>query len=179
MNRTVCVAFCGVITALSTVLMLFTGLIPIGTYALPAMAGVLLIVVVVELGTAWAWPVYAASSVLSYLVAGDREAAMLFILFFGYYPILKAMIERRRKGFLSYAFKFLVFNAAMIAGYFISITLLAVPQESFTLFGRNLAVAFLLAGNLAFLLYDIAVSSLVVTYYRRFHPMVSRMFRRK
>lgn len=179
MNRTVCVAFCGIITALSTVLMLFTGLIPIGTYALPAMAGVLLIVVVVELGTAWAWPVYAASSVLSYLVAGDREAAMLFILFFGYYPVLKAMIEKRRKGFLSYVLKFLVFNAAMVAGYFISITLLAVPPESFTLFGRNLAVVLLLAGNLVFFLYDAAISSLVVAYYRRFHPMVSRMFRRK
>ncbi|NLJ31670.1 MAG: hypothetical protein GX424_08740 [Clostridiales bacterium] len=179
MNRTVCVSFCGVVTALCTALMFFTGLIPVGTYAFPAMAGALMIVIVVEMGTAWAWPVYAASSILSYLIAGDREASLLFILFFGYYPILKAVIERHKKGFVSYLLKFIVFNAAMIAEYFISITVLSVPQESFYLFGVNLAVVFLAAGNLVFAVYDFGISSLVVAYYRRLHPSVSRLFRMK
>ena len=38
------------LTALGVVLMFLTGLIPIGTYALPAIAGVLLIVAVIEIG---------------------------------------------------------------------------------------------------------------------------------
>lgn len=179
MNRTVCVVFCGMVTALSTVLMFFTGLIPIGTYAFPALAGALMITVVVELGTAWAWPVYTASSVLSYLVAGDREAAVLFILFFGYYPILKAVLEKRLKGAASYLVKFLVFNAAMIAAYFISVTLLSVPRESFFLFGFNFLWIFLIAGNLVFLLYDFAVSALVVSYYRRLHSVASRILHKR
>ncbi len=63
--------------------MFLTGLISIGTYALPAFSGILLIVVVIELGAGWAWPVYIASSILSLLIAGDKEAAMLFVVFFG------------------------------------------------------------------------------------------------
>ncbi len=106
MSRTIRLAFCGVITALCTVTMFLTGLISIGTYALPAFAGILLIVVVVELGVGWAWPVYLASSVLSLLLAGDKEAAMLFVVFFGYYPILKAQIEGMHRRVLSYLLKF-------------------------------------------------------------------------
>ena len=97
MNKSIRVAFCGIITALCTVLMFLTGLISIGTYALPAFAGILLIVVVIEMGTGWAWPVYIAVSVLSVLLSGDKEAALLFVLFFGYYPILKAVFEKMQK----------------------------------------------------------------------------------
>lgn len=83
MSKSIRVAFCGIMTAFCTLLMFLTGLVPVGTYALPALAGVLLIVVVIEMGTGWAWSVYAASSVLSLFIAGDKEAAMLYIVFSG------------------------------------------------------------------------------------------------
>lgn len=73
--------------------MFLTGLIPIGTYALPAIAGVLLIVAVIEIGAKWAWMIYAAVAVLSLLFAADKEAALLFVLFFGYYPVLKSFFR--------------------------------------------------------------------------------------
>lgn len=138
-----------------------------------------MIVIVIEIGTAWAWPVYLASSILSYLLAGDKEAAMLFVIFFGYYPILKAIIEKHSKGFTAYFFKFALFNAAMVAGYFLSIYVLLVPRDSFVLFGVYLPAVFLVAGNAVFLIYDYALSTLVLAYYRRFHAAVSQMFRRK
>ncbi len=179
MSKSIRVAFCGILTAFCTLLMFLTSLIPIGTYALPALAGVLLIAVVVELGVSWAWPVYLASSLLSLLVAGDKEAAMLYAVFFGYYPILKAIFERIKQRLLAYLLKFAVFNAAMILGYFLSIWVLGVPKDSFTLFGVSLPVVFLVLGNIVFLVYDYAVSTLVVTYYHRFHQIVSRWLRVK
>ncbi|MGX8710674.1 hypothetical protein ACRQU7_08985 [Caproiciproducens sp. R1] len=174
MSRTIRLAFCGVITALCTVTMFLTGLISIGTYALPAFAGILLIVVVVELGVGWAWPVYLASSVLSLLLAGDKEAAMLFVVFFGYYPILKAQIEGMHRRVLSYFLKFGVFNAAMILGFFLSIRVLGVPEDSFTVFGIYLPWVFLVAGNFVFAVYDYAISSLVALYFQRFHRYVGK-----
>lgn len=155
-------------------MMFLTGLISIGTYALPAFSGILLIVVVIELGAGWAWPVYIASSILSLLIAGDKEAAMLFVVFFGYYPILKAYIERIRHKFVSYLLKFSVFNAAMVLAFFLSIRLLGVPEDSFTVFGIYLPWAFLIAGNLVFAVYDYAISTLVVLYFQRFHRFVGK-----
>ncbi|MCY1714212.1 hypothetical protein [Caproiciproducens galactitolivorans] len=174
MKKSFRLAFCGIITALCTVLMFLTGLISIGTYALPALSGVLLIAVVIEFGKSWAWPVYIAVSVLSLLLAGDKEAAMLFILFFGYYPILKSQIEKIHNRATVYLLKFAVFNVSMILGFFIGIQLLSVPKDSFTVRGIYLPWAFLLLGNFVFAVYDYALSLLVVSYFQRFHPYFSK-----
>lgn len=173
MNKSVGVAFCGILTALCTVLMLLTGLVTVGTYALPAIAGLLLIVIVIEMGSAWAWPVYIAVSILSVLLAADKEAAVLYVLFFGYYPVLKANIEKTGKKYSAWVLKLLVFNISMVACFFISIMLLGVPEESFTINGWYLPWLFLVVGNITFIIYDYAISSLVLTYYQRFHKLVS------
>ena len=167
MRKTLAVAFCGVIAALGTVLMLLAGVVQIATLALPAIAGVLLIAIVLELGPKWAWGAYAVISILSLLLAAEKEAALMFILFFGYYPILKASLDRIRKKWLSWIAKLLVFNAAMIADYFLAVYLLQIPQEDFMLFGVSIPLLLLLLGNVVFVIYDYALFGLVVMYCRR------------
>ena len=108
--------------------MFLTGLIPIGTYALPAIAGVLLIVAVIEIGAKWAWMIYAAVAVLSLLFAADKEAALLFVLFFGYYPVLKSFLERISNKVLSWISKFAVFNVAVVACFFLAVNFLQLPH---------------------------------------------------
>ena len=44
------IAVCGIIAALSLVFMMMTSLVPIGTYALPCLAGILISCIVVEYG---------------------------------------------------------------------------------------------------------------------------------
>ena len=44
------IAVCGIIAALSLVFMMMTSLVPIGTYALPCLAGILISCIVVEQG---------------------------------------------------------------------------------------------------------------------------------
>ena len=72
------VALCGVISAFAFMLMLLTNLIPVGTYALPCIAGILLTAVVVEFGWKWALAAFAAVSLLSVFFAGDKEAVAYF-----------------------------------------------------------------------------------------------------
>lgn len=64
---------------------------------MPCPCRILLIAVVIELGAKWAWAVFAAISILSLFFAGDKEAALYFVMFFGFYPILKARIETLAK----------------------------------------------------------------------------------
>lgn len=165
------VALGGIITALCTVFMFLTGLIPIGTYALPALAGTVLILIVIELGVKWAWAVYAAVALLSMLLAADKEAAVLFLLFFGYYPILKSEIEKIPSKLVQILLKLAVFNASMIAGFFIAVKMLGVPEESFTLFDVYLPWIFLLVGNVIFIVYDYALTGLISAYLFRFRTV--------
>lgn len=174
MSKSGKIALGGLLTALGVVLMFLTGLIPIGTYALPAIAGVLLIVAVIEIGAKWAWMIYAAVAVLSLLFAADKEAALLFVLFFGYYPVLKSFLERISNKVLSWISKFAVFNVAVVACFFLAVNFLQLPEDSFTVFGIYLPWVFLILGNAVFLIYDIALSGLVATYVEKLHHRVKK-----
>ena len=168
------------VTALGTAVLALTGLIPIGTYALPALAGVLLIPVVAEAGAGWAMSVYLAESLLAALIAADKEAVLFFVLFFGYYPVFKAVLEKRvRQRWLCLLLKLAVFNAAAVLEFLAAIRFLGVPAESYAVFGRQVPLLFLLMGNLVFLVYDYAVSLLVVSYFRRVHAVLKRWFHMK
>ena len=65
MNHTIRVAFCGVLAGLGLALMFLTALLPMATFALPALAGLLMIMIVIEMGARWAWPTFAVVAVLS------------------------------------------------------------------------------------------------------------------
>lgn len=86
-------------------------------------------------------------------------------MFFGYYPIIKGAIEGKIKNKITqYVLKYLVFNAAVIGAFFIAAFLLAVPMEEYTIAGMYVPWLFLLAGNVFFIIYDLAATKLV-TYY--------------
>lgn len=117
----------GIASALCLLLMILT-IIPIATYTMPALAGMVLIVVVIENGYSTAWMVYAAVGFLSLFICPDKEAAMLFVGFFGYYPILKGKLEKIRVRMVEYLLKFSVFNVAMVANYMIIIYLFGIQD---------------------------------------------------
>lgn len=158
------VAFGGIIAALSLVLMLLTGVLPFGTYALPCFAGILLTAIVIEFGTPWAIGVYVGVSVLSLLLVSDKEAALYYTLLLGIYPIVKSFFERIKIKWLSFLLKLMYFNIVAVAAFYISIYLLSVPIDSFSLFGVNMPILFLLLGNVVFVLYDICVTRLIWAY---------------
>lgn len=159
----------GVVGALSLCLMLLTGIIPFGTYAFPAFSGMLLVCIVIELGYSWAFLVYFIVSVISVLMLTDKEAALYYIAFLGFYPILKGIIERHRLKSVQYLVKYLVFNACMILAFYLSIFVFSIPKESFNLFGVYLPWVFLMLSNIVFIVYDYCVSKVVSVYILKIH----------
>lgn len=158
------VAFCGLITALSLVFMLMTNLIPVGTYAFPCLAGVLLVAVVIEFGWKWAVAAFAAVAILSALFAGDKEAAVYFIAFFGFYPILKSGIERLKSKVVQYIIKYAVFTVCMIGAFSVAKFVLRIPDDEFTIGGFYIPWVFLIVGEIAFIFYDLFVTIIVTNY---------------
>jgi hypothetical protein len=174
LNRSIRITVCSMVAAVDAVLMFLTGVIPGGTLVLPALAGLPLIMVVIEFGKAWAWMAYLVVSLLSALIAADKDAVLFFILFFGSYSILKAEIEKRPSRAVRILLKLVFFNAAAIASFYLGIYLLGVPQESFTVFGVYLPWLYLLLGNIVFIIYDYAVSLLIAEYCRKIHPRLKK-----
>ena len=89
------VALGGVLAALAVVIMCLGTLIPIATYVCPAICMLLVQVVTKLCGRRIGWAWYGAVSVLSLLMAPDKEAAGVFLLL-GYYPIIKPWIDSKK-----------------------------------------------------------------------------------
>lgn len=179
MNRSVQVAFCGISAAFSTVIMLLAGVVPTATYAISALAGVFTIAIVMEMNIGWAFASYVVSAGISVLIVPDKSAVLLYVIFFGFYPILKAIFERIQIKVIAYLLKLAVFNVAAICAYIIAIALFMLKPESLVIFGISIPWVLLLIGNVIFIIYDFALSGLVVAYYKRLHPIFSKWMMKK
>ena len=171
------IAVGGIFSALA-VICLCLAVIPSTEMVMPALAGFLMIPIALELGKKWAWVMYAAVSVLALIMAPIWEAKLLFILFFGYYPILKARIEAIRKSVAEWLIKLVLFNVAMVLTYWLLLQFFHLDPEAFVIFGINMPLFVLAFGNAAFYLYDCAMTVLLTSYMNKLHPYFSRMFRK-
>lgn len=167
------VALCGVMAALATIVMLLS-YFPYLTYAVPAVAGLCFVILAIETSPKWAFTAYAAASVLVFLLA-EQEAKIMFIAFFGYYPILKGVIEGMRKKAPEYMLKFLIFNVVMVGVYALLIFVLGMPLDQMGDFGRWTALVLLVMGNIAFLLYDFTITQLIGLYMHSFHHRLKKI----
>lgn len=175
-SKAFCVAMGGIITSLVTVLMFCNTMFPMLDYAIPAYAGFLMVVVIVEAGSKWAFMTYAACAVICPLMTPDYQANLLFILFMGYYPILYVYLTRIRDKAARMIVKLLIFNTAivlyaMLFQYiFTSIDLL----EGMENFGRWAAPAMLILANAFFFMYDNLLGRLIEIYTIWFRKKILR-----
>ena len=161
-------ALCGLTAAVSAVILLLGGLIPLATFACPMLAMVCQLPAARECGAKLSLALYAAVSILALLLVPDKELA-LFYVFLGYYPVLRPTLERLHGRFVRAAVKCGVFTAAMLVMYLLLLYLfrLDAVAEEFSAYSAPLAAGLLLLGNVTFLLFDRALALLSLTYERR------------
>ena len=152
-----------------TLAVMWTGsFIPSMDYALPAMAGMLTLLLVLELKPVWALGVYAAAAALSLLLLPVKGAALLYAMFFGYFPVLKTLLERRLPKWLAWICKFAVFNAAVVSAYVLATKVFNIDLDDFgETFGRYAKAVMLAVGNVTFFVYDHMVLSVFGSLYRK------------
>lgn len=166
-------AFCGVLSALGTVLVLLGSLLPGSTYCAPILGMLPLLPVLSEFGSRPALGVYGVTAALTMLLVPDRELAGVY-LFFGFYPVLRLLLNRIPSRLLRLVLKLAVFNGALCALYTALIWLLGLGALSLP-GGGALAVALVAGGNLVFLLLDVALGRLTLLWQ---HHLRRRLFRR-
>ncbi len=147
----------GVAAALSAVLMLSEGLLPVLMYVMPILTGLIVMFAADIINKKYAFGVFAATSLISMLFSVDKEAALTYITFFGYYPLLKDVYERLPK-IAAWLVKLVNFNAATVLTALTAIYIFGIPAEDYGGFGRYSALILLAMANLVFVLYDISLT---------------------
>lgn len=163
-GKTFFLALAAMLAALGVILLYGSCVVPSGRWALVALSGVVNAAAVVSLGLKGGFGVYAVVGVLGLLLTPDKLNALLYLLFFGLYPMVKSLLERLKNRTLGWALKFLFFDVVLCAFVFglggaFSPLLPAVMRQS--------TFGVLLAGNVVFLLYDLGFSQLIALYVAR------------
>lgn len=168
------VALGGIISAFCLSGMFLTGVFPLLYLVLPMLSGLLLLIVVEEVGPHWAWLTYAAVGLLSLFVTFDKEAALIFIMFFGCYPIMTLYLNRIRPKWLGVLVKLAFFNACMVLYFHITVYVFGLTElmESFAEWGKYGGTILLVVLNPFFLMYDRSLTGLITLYRQRLKPRI-------
>ncbi len=170
------VALGGIVSSLCLVTMFLSGIIPALYLVLPMIAGILMMIIAVEVNIRWALLTYIAVSLLSMIITFDKEAALIFVLFFGHYPILRFFIEKIRPRLLKTLVKFSVFNICIIAFFYITIYLFGLDQmlDEMNELGKYGAPIMLALVNVIFILYDYNLDACYSIYRKKIMPKFRR-----
>ena len=155
-EKTKQIAVGGIMTALCVVLMLLGAVLELGIYAAPMLAGLILVPLGDKWGRKYQAILWVAVSILSFLLIPNIEENLMFFGLFGWYPVLRPLLEKLPK-VLRLIVKLLLFNAATIA--IEALVLLVFVPESL---GTAFLLVLLLLGNVIFLIYDLVIPRMSV-----------------
>lgn len=153
--------------ALAVVILLLSAVLPTGRIALVAIAGLCMVPAVLSCGIPFAAGSFAVSGAAALLLAPIKACAAAYILFFGWYPIVKSPLERIKNRVVELILKLLVFNSALMAAVFLFDRVMF-SELDFSQFAGWTAVLLWLAANIVFLLYDFAMSRIIFIYLNKF-----------
>ena len=170
-NASIRIAYCGMAAALCAVIMLLGGVIPVATYAVPMLCGLVLLPLLMEFGEKAAVATYAAVALLALLLGFDKEAAFFYV-FLGYYPIVKWKMDRLPGKPMRMLAKLLFFSLSL--GLMYGLLALLFPSlaafAEFREMGVLLLILFALMMLLALMLYDRLLLPASLLYLNRIRP---------
>ncbi len=175
MKNTKKVTFAGIMSALAVVIML-TAYFPYLTYAIPAVAGVFIMIPAIECGKKWGYLTFLVAAAIS-LVTAEMEAKLLFTLFLGYYPILKMTLDKIKSKPLNYLVKLVIFNIAVLIFYIFVLFVVDLNPADYGLGFKYSELILLALANIVFIVYDLGLNQLLVNYYMRLHETVRKILK--
>ena len=154
------IALGGMLAAVAIVIMNLVGLIPVATFVCPMFCMMILTLVLRFCGKRIGWAWYGAVTILSVLLAADKEAAAIFD-FLGYYPLLKPGFDKLKSGSI---LKLLFFNSTILLMYWMLINLFGLAQiaKEYQELGLIMTIFTLITGNLIFFMLDKVLGRLAI-----------------
>lgn len=170
------ITLCAILAALATVVMM-AAYFPYVTYSVPAIAGLFIMAALIETDKKWAFACYLVS-VVPIMLFAESEAKFIYICFFGFYPILKCILEKIKNNILCFIVKIICFNGLMAICYLLLkfVTGITFTEADTT---KLILAATVILFNAVFILYDILLAKLASEYLVRIHPFVKKILYKK
>lgn len=156
------------------VVLLMLGAIEVLDISMAALASFFCIFAVIELGRGYSFMIYAVTGILSVVLLPQSLAGWFYIIFFGYYPILKEIFEKLSKT-VAWILKLLIFNIAVTAYSVVFFFMFSaqfqqtVAEISGLIGGAKVGVVAVVLVyavlNVVFIIYDIALTRLITLYF--------------
>lgn len=163
MKNSKVIAYSGVATALSVVMLFLGSIFWVLGYTMPLVASLVMIILLDSISQKSALLTFVSTSVISFILLNDKECVLLYVLFFGYYPLIRDKINDIKPKFLSYLLKFVSFNAAMVLTQILCVYVFGIPFDD--MLGKWGIVVFVLCLNLVFVVFD-KLYTLLLRLYR-------------
>lgn len=182
MKNTSKIAFGAILAGLSVAFMLSTAVLPFLSYTIPAICGLIIVLLIIECDEKWALLVYICVSVLSLLIVPDKSAGLSYLCIFGYYPIIKSILEKKLPDWLCRIVKLLIANSVLILSYYISLKLFGIDTEGIEWITPYLdkwfvPVIIILAGSIFFGMYDTVLTRLTKIYRIKWRKSFRKYFK--
>lgn len=162
MKNSKVIAYSGVATALSVVMLFLGSIFWVLGYTMPLVASLVMIILLDSISQKSALLTFISTSIISFILLNDKECVFLYILFFGYYPLIRDKINDIKPKFLSYLLKFITFNAAMVLTQVLCVYVFGIPFDD--MLGKWGIVLFVLCLNLVFVVFDKLYTLLLKLY---------------
>ena len=172
-KSTMKIALCGMMGALCITILLMGFMFPFATYACPAVAASLLIIIVYEYGVKTGLTLYTAVSILGLMMVPDHELVFMFIFVFGLYTVIKMPVDRMKSKGLKLIIKFCFINISLVVAYGILLFIFPVAAlvNEFREYSMVFIVVLFAMFNLVFFMYDKAAETILIIYVRKFRKM--------
>lgn len=144
-------------------------------YFMPLVTGLLMIILTRNINKKSAWIVYEAVSIICLLFMPDKECALTYTFFFGFYPIIKEDVDKIKPKVLLWFVRLLIFNSGIILSQLICFYVLGIPFDDF-LGKYGIAILIVLA-NIIYFIYEFLIGRVTVIYDRKYRSKVSRLLK--
>lgn len=149
-----------ILTALAAVFLVLSAMLPTGRLSLFFISNVAIVAVVLVAGVRYALLAYIATVLCGLIIYSANLSVIAFVVFFGYYPILKLYIEKIRRLWAEWLVKLAIFCIAAFSLSFF------VKDLQWYIWGIFLV---------GLVLYDILLSYVITYLLRRFSFLIKKI----
>jgi len=168
-NSLLRVTYGGILTALILLAMVAASAIPATYLGSVAVCSLFVTVALIECRRTGAVLVFASSALLGFFLIPDKSVPLLFVCFFGYYPIAKSSFEQMKTRKNEWVCKMIL--------VFLVVTLIELEFSAIALSRLNvISNKFILIACLCivFIMYDLGLTQFINFYYHRISKYLHR-----
>ena len=173
MSQTKKITLSAMMVALGAVLMRLGVMIEVLDLTVCALASLMVVFIYLEIGSYYPWLVWICTSIATALT-GAGIVAVEYFLVFGIYPLLKSYVERLPK------WSWILVKLAFINSIIWILFLISEYIIGMNFFGEEtpvMVVVVYVLMNVAFIAYDLFLTTMVRFYYIKVRPKIKKMLK--